>query len=197
MLFILYVVFVLAVIGALPYMVFAVKRLCLAMRLKSACRKKGYTLTPLKAFWWLDTVGSGSPACKIEAADTCYAIKIVGTVFRRQHLRFLDETHMAVRSLLFETHTTAKAAGYTYKEKEPYRFADVATDKTMHPVILLHPAPTTISAKRTDTGGEKAATPYWVTPKTDAPKRDELLQNGDFTGEGYIYTVKAFLGNLS
>jgi len=194
--FILYVVLALAVFGALPYVVFAAKRLCLAMRLKSVCRKKGYILTPLKAFWWLDTVGSGSPACKIETADTCYAVKIVGTVFRKQHLRFLDETHIAVRSLLFETHQTARAAGYTYKVKEPYRFAEVDTEKTVCPVILLQPAPTTISAKRADSSGEKAATSSYLTPKTDAPRRDELLQNGDFTGEGYVYTVKAFLSNL-
>ncbi len=194
--FIVYAVLALAVLGALPYIVFAVKRLCLAMRLKSACRQKGYILTPLKAFWWLDTVKSGSPACKIETADTGYAVKIIGTVFKRQHLRFLNETHYAVRSLLFETHSTAKAAGYTYKEKEPYRFAEVDTEKTVHPVILLHPAPTTISAKRSDSSGEKAATSAYLTPKTDAPKRDELLQNGDFTGEGYVYTVKAFLKEL-
>lgn len=194
--FILYVVLVLAVLIALPYIVFAVKRLCLAARLKFVCRKKGYILTPLKAFWWLDTVGSGFSACKIETADTCYAVKIVGTVFRRQHLRFYDDTHYAVRSLLFETHSTAKAAGYTYKEKEPYRFAEVDTEKTVYPVILLHPAPTTISAKRTDSNSEKAATSWYLTPKTDAPKRDELLQNGDFTGEGYVYTMKAFLNTI-
>ncbi len=194
--FILYTVLALAMLGALPYIVFAVKRLCLATRLKSACRKKGYTLTPLKAFWWLDTVKSGSPACKIETPDTCYAVKIVGTVFKRQHLRFYDDTHYAVRSLLFETHYTAKAAGYTYKGKEPYRFAEVNTEKTVHPVILLHPAPTTISAKRTDSNGEKAATSAYLTPKTDPPRRDELLQNGDFTGEGYVYTAKAFLKRI-
>ncbi len=195
--FILYVVFALAVLIALPYIVFAVKRLCLAARLTSVCRKEGYTLTPFKAFWWLDTVKSGSPACKIETADTCYAIKIVGTVFKKQHLRFYDGTHYAVRSLLFETHETAKAADYTYKEKDPYRFAEVDTEKTVHPVILLHPAPTTISAKRTDSNGEKAATSSYLTPKTDAPRRDELLQNGDFTGEGYVYTMKAFLSHIS
>ncbi len=194
--FIVYIVLALAVLGALPYIVFAVRRLSLACKLKAACRKKGYTLTPLKAFWWLDTVKSGSPACKIETADIGYAVKIVGTVFRKKHLRFYDGTHYAVRSLLFETHYTAKAAGYTYKEKEPYRFAEVDTEKTVHPVILLHPAPTTISAKRMDSSGEKAATSAYLTPKTDAPYRDELLQNGDFTGEGYVYTVKAFLNML-
>ncbi len=196
MLFILYVVLALAVLIALPYIVFAGKRWCLAARLKSVCHEKGYTLTPLKRFWWLDTVKSGSPACKIETADTCYAVKIVGTVFRKQHLRFYDDSHYAVRSLLFETHSTAKAAGYTYKEKEPYRFTEVDTEKTVHPVILLHPAPTTISAKRTDSNGEKAATSSYLTPKTDAPRRDELLQNDDFTGEGYAYTLKAFLNKL-
>lgn len=194
--FILYVVLALAVLIALPYIVFAVKRLCLAVRLKSACRQKGYVLTPLKRFWWLDTVTSGGCACKLETADTCYAVKIIGTVSKRKHLRFMDDTHVAVRSLRFETHMTAKAAGYTYKEKEPYRFAEVDTEKTLHPVILLHPAPTTISAKRMDSSGEKAATPSYVTPKKDAPKRDELLQNGDFTGEGYVYTMKAFLNKL-
>lgn len=194
--FMLYVVLALAVMIALPYIVFSVKRLCLAARLKAVCRQKGYTLTPLKHFWWLDTVESGSPACKIETADTCYAIKIIGTVFQKQHLRFMDETHYAVRSLLFETHQTAKAAGYTYKKKEPYRFAEVDTAKAVHPVILLHPAPTTISAKRTDSKCETAAPPYWVTPKNDAPTQEELLQNGDFTGEGYAYTVNAFLKQL-
>ncbi len=196
MLFMLYAVLALAVLIVLPYIVLAVKRLCLAARLKTVCRQKGYILAPLKAFWWLDTVGSGSPACKIETADTCYAVKIVGTVFRRQHLRFYDDTHYAVRSLLFETHQTAKAAGYSYKNKEPYRFAEVETKKTVHPVILLHPTPTTISAKRTDAQREAAATPYWVTPKNDAPTQEELLQNGDFTGEGYAYTVNAFLKQL-
>ena len=194
--FILYIVLALAVALVLPYIVFAVKRLCLASRLKAMCRKKGYIFMPLKSFWWLDTVKSGAPACKIETVDTCYAVKIIGTVFRRKHLRFMDDTHVGVRSLRFETHMTAKATGYTYKDKEPYRFADVATDKTMRPVILLHPAPTTISAKRADSSGEQAATPYYVTPKKDAPKRDELLQNGDFTGEGYAYTVNVFLNTL-
>ncbi|MBQ4617674.1 MAG: hypothetical protein IJB27_04795 [Clostridia bacterium] len=196
MLFILYVVLALAVLGVLPYIVFAVKRLCLAARLRAVCRKKGYTLTPLKRFWWLDTVKSGSPACKIETADIGYAVKIIGTVFRRKHLRFYDGTHYAVRSLRFETHMTAKAAGYTYKEKEPYRFSKVETENTVYPVILLHPAPTTISAKRADSNGEKAATPSYLTPKTDPPLRDELLQNGDFTGEGYVYTADAFLSHL-
>lgn len=192
MTFIVYVVLALAVLIALPYVAFTVKRLCLTMRLKSVCRQSGCTVTPLKAFWWLDTVRSGSLACKIETADACYAVKIVGTVFRRQHLRFYDDTHIGVRSLRFETHMTAKAVGYTYKEKEPYRFAEVDTEKAVHPVILLHPAPTTISAKRMDSSGEKSATSSYLTPKTDAPRRDELLQNGDFTGEGYVYTEKAF-----
>ena len=194
--FILYVVLALAVLGTLPYIVFAAKRLCLVTRLKVACRKKGYTLTPLKPFWWFDTVKSGKCACKIETPDTCHAIKIIGTVSHRQHLRFLNDTHYAIRSLRFETHETAKAAGYTYKEKEPYRFAEVDTEKTVHPILLLHPAPTTISAKRTDSSGEKAATPSYLTPKTDPPRRDELLQNGDFTGEGYVYTADAFLSLL-
>ncbi len=190
--FILYVVLALAVLVALPYSVFAIKRLYLATRLKAVCRQKGYTFTPLKHLWWLDSVQSGSLACKVETDNTCYAIKIIGTVFRKRHLRFLDKTHIAVRSLLFETHWTAKAADYTYKEKESYRFADVATEKSVHPVLLLHPAPTTISAKRLDSNGEQAAISSYMAPKTDAPKRDELLQNGDFTGEGYVYTVKAF-----
>ncbi len=194
--FIVYILLVLAILAAVPYLVFAVKRACLAMKLKTVCRRKGYAFTPLKRFWWFDTVKSGNCACKIETADTCYAVKIIGTVSRRQHLRFLNDTHYAVRSLRFETHMTAKAAGYTYKEKEPYRFADIATDKPLYPVILLHPAPTTISAKRTDSNGEKAATPSYLTPKTDAPRRDELLQNGDFTGEGYVYTTNAFLNML-
>ncbi len=190
--FIVYVALALAVLAVLPYGIFVVRRVFLAFRLKAMCRRKDGVFTPLKAFWWLDTVKSGSPACKIETADTCYVIKIIGTVFRKQHLRFMDDTHYAVRSLRFETHMTAKAAGYTYREKEPYRFADAATDKTVHPVILLHPAPTAISAKRRDTNGEQAATPSYLTPKQDAPKRDELLQNGDFTGEGYVYTLKRY-----
>lgn len=194
--FIVYIVLVLAVLVVLPYIVFAVRRLLLACKLKVVCCQKGYTFTPLKRLWWLDTVKSGDLACKIETADVCYGIKIIGTVFRKQHLRFMDETHIAVRSLLFETHWTAKATGYIYKEKEPYRFVDVDTEKTRYPVLLLHPAPTTISAKRMDTSGEKAATSSYLTPKTDAPKRDELLQNGDFTGEGYVYTMKTFLGKL-
>ena len=194
--FILYILLAVTVVLVLPYIVFAVKRVFLAVRLKAICRQKGYTFTPLKAFWWLDTVKSGLPACKIETADTCYAVKILGTVFRRQHLRFLDETHFAVRSLRFETHMTAKAAGYTYKEKEPYRFDEITAQTPVRPVIILHPAPTTISAKRKDSSGEQAATPSYVTPKQDAPKRDELLQNGDFTGEGYVYTVKAFCKHI-
>ena len=194
--FVFYVALALVVLALLPYAVFVLRRLCLAAQLKSVCHRKGYAFTPLKPLWWIDTVKSGDCACKIETADTCYVVKIIGTVFRKQHLRFMDDTHFAVRSLRFETHTTAKAVDYTYKEKEPYRFADVTTDKTMHPVILLHPAPTTISAKRTDSNGEKAATSSYLTPKHDAPYRDELLQNGDFTGEGYVYTMKAFCEHI-
>ena len=194
--FILYVVLASAVLIVVPYIVFVLKRLCLAAQLKSVCRRKGYAFTPLKSFWWLDTVRSGKCACKIETPDTCHTIKLIGTVFRKQHLRFMDDTYFAVRSLRFETHMTAKAVNYTYKEKEPYRFADVATNKPMYPVILLHPAPTTISAKRPDSSGEMAATSSYLTPKHDAPKRDELLQNGDFTGEGYVYTIKAFCEHI-
>ena len=194
--FVFYVALALVVLALLPYVVFVLQRLCLACKLKAVCRKNGYILTPLKPLWWLDTIKNGDCACKIETDDTCYVVKIIGTVFRKKHLRFMDDTHFAVRSLRFETHMTAKAVDYTYKEKEPYRFADVATDKTLHPVILLHPAPTMISAKRGDTNGEKAATPSYVAPKQDAPKRDELLQNGDFTGEGYVFTTKAFLNKL-
>ena len=194
--FVFYVALALVVLALLPYAVFVLRRFCLACKLNAVCRKNEYVLTPLKPLWWIDTVKSGDCACKIETADTCYAIKIIGTVFRKQHLRFMDDTHFAVRSLRFETHMTAKAVDYAYKEKEPYPFADVATNKPMYPVILLHPAPTTISAKRGDTNGEKAATSSYLTPKQNAPKRDEFLQNGDFTGEGYAYTPKAFLNKL-
>ncbi|MBQ3093779.1 MAG: hypothetical protein IJC52_01285 [Clostridia bacterium] len=194
--FVLYILLALAVLSALPYVIFAVKRSHLAVQLKSICRKKGYTFTPLKAFWWLDTVKSGDCACKIETADTCYSLKIIGTVSRRHHLRFLSKTQFAVRSLRFETHMTSKASGYSYKPKEPYRFDEVVSEKPIHPVLLLCPTPTTISVKRTNGSGEQADTPSYVTPKVDAPRRDELLQNGDFTGEGYVYTAKAFLNKL-
>ena len=194
--FIIYGILAIAILVLLPYAAFVLRRLCLACTLKAVCRKNGYLHTPLKPLWWLDTVKSGDCACKIETDDTCYAVKIIGTVFRKQHLRFMDDSHFAVRSLRFETHMTAKAVDYAYKEKEPYSFADVTTDKTMHPVILLHPAPTMISAKRGDTNGEKAATSSYLTPNRDVPKRDEILQNGDFTGEGYVYTASVFLDQL-
>lgn len=193
MAFALYILLILAMLVTLPPIVFAARRLMLAYRLTTACRRKGVRFTPLKAFWWLDTIRSGACACVIETADTCYVLKLIGTVSRRQHIRFFDETHYAIRSLRFETHTTAKAATYVYKQKEPYRFAECITDKAIYPVLLLHPAPTTISVRRAHSTHEQAATPYWVTPKTDAPAQDELLQNGDFTGEGYVYTEKAFM----
>ena len=195
MLFIVYIVLVLAAVLILPYIVFAVKRVYLTAQLTAICRRKGYIFTPLKPLWWLDTVKSGSPACKIETADTYYVVKIIGTLSKKQHLRFLTETQFAVRSLRFETHMTAKAAGYTYKQKEPYRFDDVQSPKALYPVILLHPAPTTISVKRSNSC-EKADTPSYVTPKADPPKQNELLQNGDFTGEGYVYTLKSFADRL-
>ena len=117
--FVFYVALALVVLALLPYAVFVLRRLCLAAQLKSVCHRKGYAFTPLKPLWWIDTVKSGDCACKIETADTCYVVKIIGTVFRKQHLRFMYDTHFAVRSLRFETHTTAKAVDYTYKEKEP------------------------------------------------------------------------------
>lgn len=187
--FILYCLLVLAALCAVPYILFAVRRLWLAHQLKTLCRRKGHTFTPLKPWWWLDTVADGRCACKIETADTCYVLKLIGTISRRQHLRFLSDTHYAARSLRFETHTTAKAAGYVYKTKSPYRFADHGAAV---PVLLLHPAPTAISVKRQDSTHEQACTPYWVTPKVDPPAQDEYLQNGDFTGEGYVYTHAAF-----
>jgi len=158
-----------------PYALMALRRIFLIKKIKRGCKNAGYEYKKLGKTA-LSRVKDRECSFRIETPDSVYTVKLCGTVSRRIHLRFIDETHYAVRNLRFQLSTSSRAIGYDTKAKERYDFRvgmDTETlSKRQFPVILICPRPGIISRAF---GNET-----------------KEIGNGDGTGEGTLYTPDGF-----
>ena len=164
-----------ALIFSFPYVLAAAKRTILVLSIKRGCKRNGYKYTRIGTSVF-SRIRSGRCSFRIETDNAVYTVKVCGTVSRRVHLRFADDTHYAVRNLRFQLSSSARAITYETKQKERFLFRQGLTErelsKRQERVILLCPEPGIVSRV---IGSETRE-----------------IANGDNAGEGILYNGDGF-----
>lgn len=171
------VLLVIAVIALLyPFERFLWKRICLAAKLKRICKKKDYSLKILNFLFLFSGFKRRQSDFFIETNDTVYSVKCVGIVFKKNYLKFIDDTHYAIRPLAFHLAATAGGVEYSVKGKPKYSFYESVPDsallKDLVKIVLVCPVPGTLQYNNLNVG------------------------NGESIGEALCYTTSSFLKEL-
>lgn len=174
----------------LPLIVFFVRRSALAVRLRRAAKKHGYTFRTHRAFWFLGNISSAECECSVANDSRAYAIKLVGVRKKSRHLCFLDETNLNIKksvSLMYIRSLRVRGrlpSSVIWKPHPKWRFytpLDTAHDP--EPILLQHPKSGDVTYKKRDMHARGGY-------------RYEPLKEGDtFFGMTY-HTPKSFLALL-
>ena len=165
------------------YLRMMIKRAVLSYRLKRICSENRYIFHPDHRGWIFDGLNGSAASFYVECPEKIYSVKLTGSVGRLRHINFIDSTHYSIRR--FYGHFRGIVGGVSFWEdigyqKEPYdftyRFCEPYLGKEVIPVVLVCPVPTVVSAIRDN--------------------RRQVLSDGDFTGEGYLYSRRGFLALL-
>ena len=159
-----------------PFERFLWKRICLVAQLKRVCNKKKYSLKILNHLFLFSGFKRRQSDFLIETNETVYSVKCVGIVFRKNYLKFIDDTHFAIRPLAFHLASTAGGVEYIVKEKPKYSFYESVPDsallKDLVKIVLVCPAPGTLQYNNLNVG------------------------SGESIGEALCYTTSSFLKEL-
>ncbi len=137
------------IIGALvilffiyPYARFFLKRLSLMVRIKLACKKRGYILHKNRPLWFLGRIQETNCDFHIETPDRVYSVKLGGFENRKAIVNILDEKHYVYHSYRYVVFmlNPSSQKGYTFPD---YRFdfgrKDSFLVKEPYRVLLMHP----------------------------------------------------------
>ncbi len=169
-----------AVYLLLPIIRFLMKRCILLVKIKSICRKRGfscYIVNPLCIF-----SGMKKPNCDmyIHTADKVFSVKLCGVILRNTHIRFADASSYAVKRMIFNLVSTYQSEKFVLKSKPPYNFRykikESAYDKPLIPILLMCPVSSSVTV--VESGCRK------------------FVGNGDAVPEGYFYNRTGFLNML-
>lgn len=174
---------IIALIIAFPCFRLLVKRAVLAHRLKNICSEKGYILHPTHRGWIFDSINDAEASLYVECSEKVYSVKLTGSGKRLRYISFIDPTHYSLRK--YYGHFRGIIGGVSYCEdieykKQAYDFTyrlpPSCSDKALVPVVLVCPVPAVVSAV--------------------CGNQTKQLSDGDFTGEGYLYSRSEFLAVL-
>ena len=167
-----------AIMIALPFVRFFLKRIVFLFKIKRLCKKKGYRLSRRRLFWFLAvrnrndydfTVNNG--ACMIQVKlfgiirkNTKLYIKENGDCFIRKYYTFLSSKNHASMAILFTDSKPKKLKDFYFTEENNHQ----------RKVLLVHPACLEV-IKQPKHGSE------------------QLIDNGDFLYGMEIFSAKSFL----
>ena len=134
---------VVALIAAWPYLRCLVKRMILASKLCRLCRRNHLTLHKTHPLWFLGGKRGRRCDCYIETPSEVYAVKLFGMPRRLTVLLLKSNGQYMIRSLFaimslvtFTFHTKPRSIPvYDFR----YRYRDEWEIKTPHHVLLVHP----------------------------------------------------------
>ncbi len=180
MIFYLVLILIIALVVVFPYIRMLIKRGVLLYDLKQICAEKKYILHDSHRNWIFDGIDDGHNSFYVECPEKVYSVKLLGTKSRLQFINFIDPSNYSIRK--YYGHFRGVIGGVSYwediaRKKKPYDFTynlpKSCSMKEIIPIVLICPVPAMVSAMRGNT------------------KQD--LDDGDFTGEGYLYTRRRFL----
>ena len=152
-----------------PIAVFACKRISFCIKLKNACKRKGYELTPTHFFWFFSNFNGGKCDCYVRTPESVYSVKLCGGS-SKTFIDFVDDARYARRSIRFHISPALPVMREKSKKKFDFRYKCPEIHAAqMTPVILMYPMPLKVSYRR-----------KWI-------------GNGDFVVEGYFYDRAGFM----
>ncbi|MBQ7321095.1 MAG: hypothetical protein IJW99_03265 [Clostridia bacterium] len=128
---------------AFPYLRCFVKRLICFGKIRRLCRKKQYRLFGTHPLWFLGGKHSVRCDCYIETPSEVYAVKLFGLPRRLTVLILKDNGTYVIRSFMawlphvrFTFHSKPRRIPvYDFR----YKYRDEWEIKTPHPILLIHP----------------------------------------------------------
>ena len=77
---------------------FFISRLCMKRKLARCCKKAGFHISFKSCFSVFSRIGGRENDFYIETADGVYSVKLVGFVFKKKALCFIDDTHYSIKA---------------------------------------------------------------------------------------------------
>ena len=151
---------------------FLFSRLRMKNKLVSCCKKAGAKISFKKHFSVFSRIDGKENDFYVETADCVYSVKLIGFIFKRKSLCFVDETHYSVKKYGFKVFPNAAFGDpYVTKEKSNCNFEAYipSTTKTVKRIYLMCP----VSAIKGNGMRE--------------------IASGDACGDAYFYTLAEFL----
>ena len=163
----------------LPYIRYIAKRIIFYIKLKTICRKKGYSVHMRSAFSLFAGIRGKCSDLYIHTPSSVFSVKFGGALSRLMYYHLIDETTYGIKDLRF---VFAPGAGldvpYKEKNKPKYDFYygphDSHTTVDTVPVFIMLPYPKAVTFGRLR----------------------ETLSNGSDIGECYFYSGSGFLSRL-
>jgi len=163
----------------LPYIRYIAKRIIFYIKLKTICRKKGYSLHLRSGFSLFAGIHGKCSDLYIHTPSTVFSVKFGGSLSRLMYYHLIDETTYGVKDLRF---VFAPGAGldvpYKEKNKPKYDFYSLPEDSHATvdtvPIFIMLPYPKAVTFGRLR----------------------ETLSNGSDIGECYFYSGSGFLSKL-
>lgn len=170
------VLFIIFIVLMYPFERFLWKRISLLVKIKRVCKKRNYSLKIINHYLLFSGFERKQSDFVIETDDAVYSVKLVGLVFKNNYLKFIDDTHYALRPLTFQLASTAGGIEYSVKEKPEFEFyesvPDGALNKNMVKIVLVCPVPGTLQYN------------------------DRNVGSGESIGEAFCCTTSSFIGKL-
>lgn len=174
-----------AILSFLPYIRMFFKRLSLRRRLVAACKKNGWTLSPVHRFWYFGRKNDARCDVHIVTKHDVYSVKLFSVKYRRSALVFTGGRGYFIRGYLGLLGNTTVMARIPLDGRQrilpAYRFRegfDASWEiKTHHKILLLSP------------------TSFEILRMTQNGKR-EVLGTGDLVLDMNVYSTSRLLGRI-
>lgn len=177
----IFLICVVALFLAYPYLRCFCKRLVCLYKLSRICKRKRFTLHGAHPLWFLGSKHARHCDCYIETPNQIFALKLFGMPRRLTVLIFRDGGGYVIRSFIaimsfvcFTLHTKPKTMPvYDFR----YRYREAWEIKTPHRILLIHPVSMEIR-RQSRNGGER------------------IVGAGDVVNGMEIYSLPRLLGTL-
>ena len=162
----------------LPYIRYIAKRIIFYVKLKTICRKKGYSVHSRSAFSLFAGMRGKCSDLYIHTPSSVFSVKFGGAFSRRMYYHLIDETTYGIKDPRF-VFVPGAGLDVQYKEKNKpkydfYSWLEDSTTVDTVPVFIMLPYPKAVIFGRLR----------------------ETLSNGSDIGECYFYSGSGFLSKL-
>ena len=160
---------------------FFISRLCMKNTLVRCCKKAGASISFKNRFSVFSRIDGKGNDFYIETEAHIYSVKLIGFVFTRKSLCFVDETHYSVKEYGIKIFPNAAFDDpYITKEKSKCDFEAYipAATKTVERIYLLCPDP-------------------WIKASIIEGNGMREIASGDTCGDACFYTLIDFMKKIS